>query len=189
MVKRVKKSKKRKINQNKIDERNNEKEENKISEQRYKSENKVIIYTILAILFLLVLISIYWIFTGSEENTYYQNNSNKTIEINSAKNSEYVDVRNCLKKIGIYEKVVFLYKQDCAFSIQNIQYIKELIAEGYSIKMFDITNTTEFIQFYNCISKEFEIQGTPTFICVNNISKKEEPFASKLEIINYINNC
>jgi len=171
----------------------------KYKEYTYKD---TYIYLILILAVALSLVAIYFIFLNEGQtgagNLNDSNYSNKmtntsTIVVNTKGEEtnfeKEKEVKDCLNRIGISEKVLYIYGKDCIHSQKNTNYIEELIKEGYGIKMIDINNDSEFIPVYNCISKYITIEGTPTYVCTNNATKKEEPFSSMSEIINYVNKC
>jgi len=159
------------------------------------------IYLILILAVALSLVAIYFIFlnesqTGADNpNADYSNKmtNTSTIVVNTKGEEtsfeKEKEVKDCLNRIGISEKVLYVYGKTCIYSQKNTKYIEDLIKEGYGIRMIDINNDSEFIPVYNCISKYLIIEGTPTYVCTNNVTKKEEPFSSMSEIINYVNKC
>jgi hypothetical protein len=175
------------------------KREDDYKEYTYKD---TYIYLILIFAVALSLVAIYFIFLNESQtgagNLNGSNYSNKMTNTSTivviTKGEEAVaekekEVKDCLNRIGISEKVLYVYGKTCIYSQKNTKYIEDLIKEGYGIRMIDINNDSEFIPIYNCISKYLIIEGTPTYVCTNNVTKKEEPFSSMSEIINYVNKC
>ena len=200
----------RMINKKKIEIQEKQMKKDKEMKDKAKGEDNykeytykdTYIYLILILAVALSLVAIYFIFlnegqtgAGNLNDSNYSNKMTNTSTIVVIAKGEEAgfekekEVKDCLNGIGISEKVLYIYGKDCIHSKKNTNYIEELIKEGYGIRMIDINNDSEFIPVYNCISKYITIEGTPTYVCTNNATKKEEPFSSMSEIINYVNKC
>lgn len=180
-----KKMKKQTNHRNKIqmkreDEKMNEKKTNK---NKLRKE----LIAVLVIIGFIVLSAIYLIFINQNvESNVLHTTQNLTILINQ-KNKQERSIEKCLSDIGIYENIVFIYSEDCIYSQKNLPWVITM-KDQTKIKMIATSNVTELIQFMNCMNS-FELDGTPTYICLRNLKVHSGMFDSESELKAFVDAC
>lgn len=174
------KSKNRKPKNTKKEEKEIENKKEPENQKKIKSETLIVFGVIL----LIVIISIFFILETSNTTNIQRSNNNSIIIDETAK----INLTQCISNLGIKEKVIYVYGERCSYSQENTPFVDQLINEGFEIHKIEV-QSIQFIQFYNCVNNEFDISGTPEFICITSKKMHEGPFSTKKEIEEFIKNC
>ena len=114
-----------------------------------------------------------------------QSNSSLVIEEN-AKTETPVQ---CLSRNGITSDVLYIYGQDCSHSQENTPWVNELIAEGYSISVLEVSDSSAMLAAYNCLCGIASFEGTPEYVCLKTNATSLGSFSLKSEIVAFMNSC
>ncbi|MEM3407960.1 MAG: hypothetical protein QXW80_00830 [Candidatus Micrarchaeia archaeon] len=144
--------------------------------------------SIIAVLIILVFIAFISLIILFRENQEGQiNNVNKTNVSIIIKQSAGKTTTECLTGYGINESVIYIYGEDCVYSQKNTPWIAKMKTE-YNIRMISTENTEQLIKFMNCMNS-FELEGTPTYICLKNSQIHIGSFNSESELNLFLSQC
>ncbi|MEM4134089.1 MAG: hypothetical protein QXO35_03675 [Candidatus Micrarchaeia archaeon] len=148
------------------------------------NRNKVII-AVLIILVFIAFVSLLILFTENQEDQInIENNTNASIII---KQSTIRTTTECLAGYGINESVIYIYGDDCVYSQKNTHWVAKMKTE-YNIRMINTEDVEQLIKFMNCMNS-FELEGTPTFICLKNSQIHIGSFNSESELNLFLSQC
>lgn len=152
-----------------------------------RNRKNVSIIIILGFLAILAIVALYLIISQNNTKEYSQYPEiNNSIYIHTT--VKEINSSECISKSGITENVIYIYSDDCVYSQRNTPWVKELISQGERIRMISTSDTEELLKVMNCILN-FELEGTPTYLCIKNMSTHKGIFNSESELIKFINDC
>ncbi|MCX8202493.1 MAG: hypothetical protein N3G74_01665 [Candidatus Micrarchaeota archaeon] len=161
----------------------------KMTEKQAKNQSKKHIFNgylivLTAILLLVFLAGIYLMSAENDSAAESQSWFNASVVVNYSAGKT---MSECLAQIGISENLVYIYSDTCVYSQRNTPWIREINPEK-GVRMINIENAEQLIKFMNCMPK-FELEGTPTYICIPNSKVHVGSFDSKSELMLFAENC
>ncbi|MEM3369497.1 MAG: hypothetical protein QXF07_00540 [Candidatus Micrarchaeia archaeon] len=143
---------------------------------------------IIAVLIILVFIAFVSLIILLRENQEsYINTENKTNISIIIKQNTGKTTTECLAGYGINESVIYIYGKDCVYSQKNTPWVTKMKTE-YDIRMINTEDTEQLIKFMNCMNS-FELEGTPTYICLKNSQIHIGSFNSESELNLFLSQC
>ncbi|MEM4589645.1 MAG: hypothetical protein QXK21_00025 [Candidatus Micrarchaeia archaeon] len=140
---------------------------------------------VLIILVFIAFVSLIILFRENQEgqiNTENKTNISIIIKQNVGKTT-----KECLAGYGINESVIYIYGEDCVYSQKNTPWVAKMKTE-YDIRMINTEEIEQLIKFMNCMNS-FELEGTPTYICLKNSQIYIGSFNSESELNSFLSQC
>lgn len=149
-----------------------------------KMINKGTVAVLIIVAFIAFVSLIILLRQNQEDQANIGNKANVSIII---KQNTGKTMAECLSEYGINESIIYIYGDDCVYSQKNTPWVSKIKTE-YNIRMINTKDTEELIRFMNCIGS-FELEGTPTYVCLKNSQTHVGSFDSESEMNLFIAQC